>query len=81
MAHFVIPELFISCCLSAAQFTISSCHHSLGYLCACDMSEAARGRGQGKEARTLNLDKVVMSQMKEKFLSVSGLVQFPSQGF
>lgn len=79
IAHFVFPGLFISCCLAAAQFMISSCHHSLGYLCAYDMSEAARGWGQGKEARILNMDKVEvrwsqMGQMKEEFLSVSGLV-------
>lgn len=35
----------------------------------------------GGSNKILNLDKVVMSQMMEDFLPVSGFVQLPSKGF
>lgn len=39
------------------------------------------GARVGGNNKILNLDKVVMSQMTEDFLPVSGFVQLPSQGF
>jgi len=39
------------------------------------------GARVGGNNKILDLDKVVMSQMREEFLPVSGFVQLPSQGF
>ena len=83
LPHFAFPGAFLCCCLAGAQFTISAL--SLHFWTPSRLWQEWGCQGMGARVggnnKILDLDKVVMSQMREEFLPVSGFVQLPSQGF